>query len=147
MFLERIPKRKNRKMPSKRIGRGYGSGTGGHTVGRGTKGQKSRTGHKSTVFFEGGNVPFFRRIPKYRGFNKPNKVHYEPINLNTLEEFFKAAEEVNLESLREKGLIRKRTTHVKILGSGEVSKKLKINGLPLSETARDKVLAAGGSVK
>lgn len=147
MHLERIPKRKNRKMASKRIGRGYGSGTGGHTVGRGTKGQKSRTGHKSTVFFEGGNVPFFRRIPKYRGFNKPNKVHYEPINLSTLEKFFKATEEVNLESLRTKGLIRKRTTHVKILGSGEVSKKLKINGLPLSETARDKVLAAGGSVK
>jgi large subunit ribosomal protein L15 len=147
MFLERIPKRKNRKMPSKRIGRGYGSGTGGHTVGRGTKGQKSRSGHKSTVFFEGGNVPFFRRIPKYRGFNKPNKVHYEPINIVTLEKEYKAGEEISLETLREKGLIRKATTHVKILGNGEVSKKLKINGLPLSESASEKILAAGGSVK
>jgi large subunit ribosomal protein L15 len=147
MHLERIPKRKNRKMPSKRIGRGYGSGTGGHTVGRGTKGQKSRSGHKSTVFFEGGNVPFFRRIPKYRGFNQPNRTEYEPINLITLEKEFKASEEVSLESLREKGLVRKRTTHVKILGSGEVSKKLKINGLPISESAREKVLAAGGSIK
>jgi large subunit ribosomal protein L15 len=147
MFLERIPKRKNRKMPSKRIGRGYGSGTGGHTVGRGTKGQKSRSGHKSTVFFEGGNVPFFRRIPKYRGFNKTNKVYYDPINLTTLEKEYKAGEEISLDTLREKGLIRKATTHVKILGNGEVSKKLKISGLPLSESAREKILAAGGSVK
>jgi large subunit ribosomal protein L15 len=99
------------------------------------------------VFFEGGNVPFFRRIPKYRGFNQPNKIEYEPINLSTLEKEFKASEEVSLESLREKGLVRKRTTHVKILGSGEVSKKLKINGLPISESAREKVLAAGGSIK
>jgi large subunit ribosomal protein L15 len=147
MFLERIPKRKNRKMPSKRIGRGYGSGTGGHTVGRGTKGQKSRSGHKSTVFFEGGNVPFFRRIPKYRGFNKADKIAYEPINLTTLEKSYKAGEEISLDSLREKGLVRKRTTHVKILGSGEVTKKLKIKDLPLSEAARDKILASGGSIK
>ena len=57
MYLEDIPKRKNRKMKGKRLGRGYGSGVGGHTSTRGTKGQKSRAGHKSLVFFEGGNVP------------------------------------------------------------------------------------------
>ena len=147
MFLEKIPKRKNRKKKAKRIGRGYGSGTGGHTVGRGTKGQKSRSGHKSTLFFEGGNVPFFRRIPKYRGFNKPDKVEYDAVNVGTLNEEFKASEEVSLETLKEKGLIRKRSSHVKILGSGDISKKLKIVGLPLSETAREKIVAAGGSVK
>ena len=69
MELEKIALRKNRIKKAKRLGRGYGSGVGGHTVGRGTKGQKSRSGHKSLQFFEGGNVPFFRRMPKYKGFN------------------------------------------------------------------------------
>lgn len=147
MFLERIPRRNKRKSKAKRIGRGYGSGVGGHTVGRGTKGQKSRTGHKSTVFFEGGNVPFFRRIPKYRGFKRTLKVHFEPVNVSTLEQEYKAGETVSLESLKEKGLIRKRSENVKILGNGEISKKLKISGLPISEVAKDKVLSAGGSVK
>lgn len=147
MFLERIPRRNKRKLSAKRIGRGYGSGVGGHTVGRGTKGQKSRTGHKSTVFFEGGNVPFFRRIPKYRGFKRTLKVHFEPVNVSTLEQEYKAGETVSLESLKEKGLIRKRSENVKILGNGEISKKLKISGLPISEVAKDKVLSAGGSVK
>ncbi|NCA93169.1 hypothetical protein EOM82_08040, partial [bacterium] len=61
-------------MKAKRIGRGYGSGVGGHTVGRGAKGQKSRSGHKSLVMFEGGNVPFYKRMPKYKGFNAANKI-------------------------------------------------------------------------
>ncbi len=147
MFLERIPRRNKRKSKSKRVGRGYGSGVGGHTAGRGTKGQKSRSGHKSTVFFEGGNVPFFRRIPKYRGFKRPYKTHFEPVNISVLEEEFKAGETVSLESLKGKGLVRKRTENVKILGNGEISKKLKISDLPISEVARDKILAAGGSVK
>ncbi len=147
MFLENIPKRKNRKMPAKRIGRGYGSGTGGHTVGRGTKGQKSRSGHKSTVFFEGGNVPFFRRVPKFKGFNKPNKIDFEAINVATIEEHFKAGETVSLETLKEKGIVRKMATHAKILGSGEIKKKVNISDLPLSETAKEKILASGGSIK
>jgi len=70
MYLESIPVRKNRKKNSKRLGRGYGSGVGGHTSTRGSKGQKSRSGHKSLVFFEGGNVPFFRRMPKFAGFKR-----------------------------------------------------------------------------
>ncbi|MCK9368717.1 50S ribosomal protein L15 [Candidatus Dojkabacteria bacterium] len=134
-------------MPGKRIGRGYGSGVGGHTVGRGTKGQKSRSGHKSTVFFEGGNRPLFSRLPKFPGFKPVNKIEWAAVNVSVLEDEFKAGDKVTIESLKEIGLVRKRVNNVKILGSGELKKKLNIIGLHLSETAKEKVLAAGGSVK
>ncbi|MBU1119898.1 50S ribosomal protein L15, partial [Patescibacteria group bacterium] len=94
-------------MKGKRIGRGYGSGVGGHTVGRGSKGQKSRTGHKSLVFFEGGNVAFFRRMPKYKGFNQSRKIENDAVNVNTLEKEFKAGEVVSVDTLKEKGIIKK----------------------------------------
>ncbi|MFA5623077.1 MAG: 50S ribosomal protein L15 [Candidatus Dojkabacteria bacterium] len=147
MYLENIPKRKKRIGKAKRLGRGYGSGVGGHTSTRGMKGQKSRAGHKSLLFFEGGNVPFFRRMPKTRGFNKVNKVEATAINLNTLEENFKAGELVTVDSLKEKALIAKRTVSVKILGSGEISKKIVIEGIPASQTAKEKVEKAGGTIK
>lgn len=147
MFLEKITKRKKRVMPAKRLGRGYGSGVGGHVVGRGTKGQKSRTGHKSLVFFEGGNLPFFKRIPKYKGFKPHNKIKYQSVNVSVLEETFKANESITVESLQEKGLIRKRSKYAKILGDGELKKKLKIIGLPVSKSASEKILAAGGSIE
>ncbi len=147
MYLENIPKRKKRVGKAKRLGRGYGSGVGGHTSTRGMKGQKSRAGHKSLLFFEGGNVPFFRRMPKTRGFNKVNKVEATAINLNTLEENFKAGELVTVDSLKEKALIAKRTVSVKILGSGEISKKIVIEGIPASQTAKEKVVKAGGTIK
>ncbi len=147
MYLENIPKRKKRVGKAKRLGRGYGSGVGGHTSTRGMKGQKSRAGHKSLVFFEGGNVPFFRRMPKTKGFSKPNKIEATAINLNTLEENFKAGELVTVDSLKEKALIAKRTASVKILGSGEISKKIVIEGIPASQTAKEKVVKAGGTIK
>ena len=147
MYLENIPKRKKRVGKAKRIGRGYGSGVGGHTSTRGMKGQKSRAGHKSLLFFEGGNVPFFRRMPKSRGFNKPNKIEATAINLNTLEENYKAGELVTVESLKEKALIAQKTVSVKILGSGEVSKKIVIEGIPASQVAKEKVEKAGGTIK
>lgn len=147
MQLERVPKRNNRIKKSKRIGRGYGSGVGGHTSTRGTKGQKSRSGHKSMVMFEGGNVPFFRRMPKFNGFKSANKVGDEAINVAVLNDAFKANETVSLDTLKEKGLVRKRTTKVKVLGHGELDKALMVEGLTLSESAKDKVLAAKGKVK
>lgn len=147
MNLENIPRRKNRVMPRKRIGRGYGSGVGGHTVGRGSKGQKSRAGHKSTKFFEGGNVPFFRRMPKYKGFNAKFKVEAEAVNLDVLEKEYKAGEVVNMESLLAKGIIRKNSKAVKILGKGEIEKKLQIEGINVSESAEEKIRKAGGSIK
>ncbi|HBB64779.1 MAG: 50S ribosomal protein L15, large subunit ribosomal protein L15 [candidate division WS6 bacterium GW2011_GWC1_33_20] len=147
MNLDNIPKRNNRESKSKRLGRGYGSGVGGHTSTRGSKGQKSRAGHKSLVFFEGGNVPFFRRMPKYKGFNKSDKVRATAINLNILEENFKSGESVTLEILKEKALVSKSTTVVKILGLGELTKKIVISGIPASESAIEKVIKAGGSIK
>lgn len=146
MRLEKLPRRKNRTMPGKRLGRGYGSGVGGHTVGRGQKGQKSRSGHKSVIFFEGGNRPFFSRVPKFPGF-KSKAEKYEAVNLAILEREFKAGEEISVESLKNKGLIRSKTKLVKVLGFGELTKKLNIVGLPLSKSAAEKVAKAGGSVK
>lgn len=147
MELERIPRRKNRKLPGKRLGRGYGSGVGGHTVGRGMKGQKSRSGHKSTVFFEGGNRPFLSRMPKYPGFKNLSKIDYAAINLETIDKLFKSGETVSLESLKEKGLVRKRDSHAKILGNGDISKKINIKGLPVSKVAVEKIVAAGGKIE
>ena len=147
MQLDSIPRRKNRKGKAKRLGRGYGSGVGGHTATRGSKGQKSRAGHKSLLFFEGGNVPFFRRMPKKKGFNKFDKVEATAINLDILESNFKAGETVTVDSLKKKALIAKRTLSVKILGSGDISKEILIEGIPASETAKEKVLKAGGTIK
>ncbi len=147
MKLESIPRRKNRIMPGKRIGRGYGSGVGGHTVGRGTKGQNSRAGHKSTRFFEGGNVPFFRRMPKYKGFNPRSKVVAQAVNLDVLDKEFKNGDVVTLEILVDKGLIRKNSKAVKILAKGEITKKLVIEGINISQSAIEKIEKAGGSIK
>ncbi len=147
MRLEAIPKRKNRKGKDKRLGRGMGSGVGGHTVGRGQKGQKSRSGHKSMALFEGGNLPFYKKTPKYRGFKKPNQVKYQGINVSVIEENFKNGDEISLESLSEKGLVRKKQKNVKILGFGELKKKVVIKGLKVSESAKKLVKDAGGKVE
>ena len=147
MHLENIPKRKSRIMKAKRLGRGYGSGVGGHTVGRGVKGQKSRSGHKSLVAFEGGNVPFFRRIPKYKGFKPLSRVNVQVINLDTLSENFKDGDKVNIDTLKEKGLVKKNTEQVKILARGKIEKKLSLEGLKTSPSAEEKIKEAGGSLK
>jgi len=147
MYLENIPERKNRIKKGKRLGRGYGSGVGGHTVGRGTKGQKSRAGHKSLVAFEGGNVPFFRRMPKLKGFKSRSKVNTQVVNVGTISEHFKSGEKITEEKLKEKGLIRKGAQEIKVLGKGEINKKIEIEGLEMSPSAREKVEKAGGSVK
>jgi large subunit ribosomal protein L15 len=147
MKLHNLPKRKKRKEKRKRVGRGMGSGVGGHVVGRGMKGQLSRSGHKSMLLFEGGNVPFYRKVPKAKGFKKVDKVEYQPINLYTLQEEFKSGDKVNIEALRDKGLVRKRTKYVKILGGGEIKKKLTIEGLAMSKSARKKIEEANGTIK
>jgi len=148
MKLETITRRKTIVMKAKRIGRGYGSGVGGHTVGRGAKGQKSRTGHKSLISFEGGNVPFYRRMPKYKGFNNQFKVENATVNVFTLEKIYKEGETVTVESLKEKGIVRKNATSVKILGNGDIKKKIIIEGIELvSSSAREKIEKAGGSIK
>jgi len=147
MQLHNLPKRKNRKSKGKRIGRGYGSGAGGHTVGRGTKGQKSRAGHKSLIGFQGGQTPFYRRMPKFMGFKPINKVENVAVNLDVISNNYKSGETVTLESLKEKGLVGKRTQNVKILGMGDIKKKVKVDGLPISKSAQEKIIKAGGTIK
>ena len=128
----------------KRLGRGRGSGTG-KTSGKGVKGQKARPGHHGArLAFEGGQVPMARRIPK-RGFKNPNRVEVFPVNVATLNDLFDAGATVDLETLRATGLVPKNASRVKVLGEGEISKKLTIRAHAASETAKSKIAAAGGS--
>src|SRR5262249_31209858 len=128
----------------KRLGRGRGSGTG-KTSGKGVKGQKARPGHHGARFaFEGGQMPMPRRIPK-RGFTNPNRVEAYPINVATLETAFTAGATVDIDALRAKGLVPKLAEHVKILGEGELKKKLTVKAHAISESARQKLEAAGGT--
>jgi large subunit ribosomal protein L15 len=128
----------------KRVGRGRASGTG-KTSTRGHKGQQARKGHKVKLGFEGGQMPLIRRLPK-RGFKNPNRVVYAPVNVCELERFENGTE-VTPELLRENGLFSKKFDGVKLLGNGDLTKKLtvKVNGA--SASAKAKVEAAGGSVE
>jgi large subunit ribosomal protein L15 len=140
--------RKNRK----RVGRGLGSGKGRYS-GRGIKGQKSRSGsNKMRPGFEGGQNPIYMRLAKQRGGSKdamptgPHRTSTVPLNVAALEERFDAGAEVTLEALVEKGLIRNTRTDVKLLGQGDLSKKLSITVHAASATAREKVEGAGGTL-
>jgi len=128
----------------KRVGRGPGSGHGGTSC-RGTKGQRSRSGGGVRLGFEGGQMPLIRRLPK-RGFTSKFKEEYNIVNLRSLEEKFNDNEEVTPSILKEKGLIKK-DLPIKILGSGEVTKKLKVKVDALSVSAREKILKAGGTIE
>ena len=125
----------------KRIGRGYGSGSG-VTSGRGHKGQKSRSGFRRKRGFEGGQMLLHRRLPK-RGFFNPFRVEYEVINLDTLDERFDAGTEVTPALLRERGLIRAKKL-VKILARGELETALTVKAHKFSKKATEKIAAAGG---
>ncbi len=130
----------------KRLGRGRGSGTG-KTSGKGVKGQKARPGHHGARYaFEGGQMPMPRRIPK-RGFKNPNRVEAYPINVATLESVFDAGATVDIDALRAKGLVPKLAECVKILGEGELTKKMTIKAHRVSETAKAKIAAVGGTIE
>lgn len=129
----------------KKIGRGHSSGWG-KTSGRGHKGQNARSGGGTGLGFEGGQMPLFRRVAA-RGFsNHPFKSVAIPINVNMLEKFFSDGDKVNLHTLVEKGLIKKSETNVKILGSGDIKKKLEVELPCVSASAKDKIVKAGGTV-
>lgn len=130
----------------KRVGRGTGSGKG-KTSTRGTKGQNSRTGGGVSPIFEGGQLPLVRRLPKLRGFTNRFKVHYEPVNLDALERIFDANTAVTPEVLASVGLVASAKRYVVVLGRGEVAKALHLKVHRISETARQKIEAAGGSVE
>src|SRR5690348_8061024 len=136
----------------KRVGRGLGSGKGRYS-GRGIKGQKSRAGsHRMRAGFEGGQMPLAMRLPKLRGNTSrdampvgPFRTYSQPVNIRDLDRF-DAAEEVTPESLKAKGLIRSIRKDVKLLGVGELSKKLNVTVHAASAAAREKIEAAGGTL-
>ncbi len=128
----------------KRLGRGRASGTG-KTSSHGHKGQMARKGHKRKLGFEGGQMPLMRRLPK-RGFNNPTRVEYCPVNVSRLENF-EDGTEITLALLKKNGIYSNKFAGVKILGCGDLTKKLvvKVNGV--SASAKAKIEAAGGSVE
>jgi large subunit ribosomal protein L15 len=132
--------------PKKRLGRGRGSGTG-KTSGKGVKGQKARPGHHGARFaFEGGQVPMPRRIGK-SGFKNPFRVAAYAINVAMLEKLFDAGATVDIDALRAKGVVPKKAEVIKILGEGELTKKLTIRAHRFSQVAKDKVEKAGGVIE
>src|SRR3954454_4033719 len=140
--------RKNRK----RVGRGIGSGKGRYS-GRGIKGQKSRSGsHKMRPGFEGGQNPIYMRLCKQRGGSAdampvgPHRTSTAPVNVATLEERFDAGADVTPDTLVEKGVLKNTKTDVKILGNGDLTKKLAVTAHAVSASAREKIEAAGGSI-
>jgi len=137
----------------KRVGRGLGSGKGRYS-GRGIKGQKSRAGsHTMPAGFEGGQMPIDMRIGKLRGNTSadampigPFRTYNQPVNVADLEERFESGAEVTPEALRAAGLIRKLSVDVKVLGEGELTKRLSVTAHSFSKSAVEKIEAAGGSV-
>lgn len=145
MKLHELSPNPGSRQRRKRVGRGDSSGFG-KTAGRGEKGQKSRTGSKIRPFFEGGQIPLFRRLPK-RGFNQPNHIEYALVNLNILEDNFAAGDVVDAESLRAKKLLGKAEKMIKILANGELTKALTVKAEKFSAAAQAKIEAAGGKVE
>ena len=139
MKLHELSPAKGSRRPSKRVGRGPGSGTG-KTAGRGHKGQKSRSGYSRRLGFEGGQMPLIRRVPK-RGFTNIFRKEVAVVNLRDLGDF---EGEITPDTLVEKGLVR-RGMPVKILGDGEISAALTVKAHHFSRSARAKIEAAGGS--
>jgi large subunit ribosomal protein L15 len=131
------------KKKRKRIGRGNSAGQGTYS-GKGLKGQKARSGNDLRPGFEGGQSPFIKRLGRRRGFTNRFRREYAPVNLSTLDRF-DDGEEVTVELLRERGIV-KRNLPIKLLATGELSRKLTISVDRVSPAARKKIEAAGGSV-
>ena len=144
MQLNNLKPRPGAKHRVKRLGCGESSGHG-KTSGKGHKGQKARSGGSIRLGFEGGQMPLIRRLPK-RGFNNSAfKTQYAVVNLDELE-VFDAGSQINEQLLREKGLISGKFDGLKILGRGEITKKLTVEADKFSESARQKIEQAGGSI-
>ena len=142
MELNSLKPKKGARHAKKRVGRGPGSGHG-KTAGRGEKGQKSRSGYRSQLGFEGGQMPLQRRLPK-RGFTNIFKKEHAVVNVADLERFDNGAT-VDEGALRTAGLIKGRNDGIKILGDGDLTKKLTVQATGFSAAARRQIEAAGGS--
>ncbi len=144
MRLHDLKPRPGAKTRRKRVGRGPGSGRG-KTSTRGHKGQKARAGSSTRATFEGGQMPYIRRLPK-RGFTNYTRVDYCPVNLSSLEAHFEDGASVDVAALVAKGLANgKGSVNVKILGTGELKKKLSVTAHKFSASAQAAIEAAGGS--
>lgn len=131
------------KRGAKRVGRGYSSGHGGHESGKGTKGQNARSGVTVRPGYEGGQTPFWMRFPK-RGFHNVGRVEYAVVNVGDLDVLFEAGDEVSLEVLAARGVVKDPKSGLKILGQGELTKALMVTANRFSQRAREKIEAAGG---
>ena len=141
MKLFELTPAKGSTTDSKRKGRGHGSGNG-KTAGRGHKGQNARSGGGVRIGFEGGQMPIYRRLPK-RGFNNVFALKYAEINVSDLNKFEDGAV-VDAAALKEAGIIKKSLDGIKVLGNGEVSKKVIVKAAKFTEAAKEKIVAAGG---
>lgn len=144
MKLNELKAKEGSRRNRKRVGRGTSSGYG-KTSGRGQKGQLARSGGKTRLGFEGGQMPLYRRMPK-RGFNNINRKEYAIINLNDLNKF-EAGSEVTIDSLKEAGIVKKELAGVKLLANGKLDVKLTVKVNKVSESAKKAVETAGGTVE
>lgn len=144
MKLHELKYNEGARQDRKRIGRGQGSGTG-KTSGKGHKGQNARSGGGVALGFEGGQTPLYKRIPK-RGFQNVNRVEYAVVNLSSLNAFEDGAE-VTIEMLLEKRIINKTLDGVKILGQGELEKKLTVKANAFSKSAIESIEKLGGKAE
>jgi large subunit ribosomal protein L15 len=145
MDLSNLKPAERSKFSKKRVGRGHGSGTGAQ-AGRGHKGAKSRSGFKFKRGFEGGQMPLHRRVPK-RGFHNAFRTEFAVVNLDTLVARFDAGTVITPDLLRERGLVRGRHDRIKVLGRGDIDKKLTVHAHKFSGKAAEKIVAAGGAVQ
>jgi len=145
MSLDKLKPADRSKFKKKRVGRGPGSGLG-KTSGRGHKGAQSRSGYHFKRGFEGGQMPLHRRVPK-RGFNNIFRTEYDVVNLDQLESRFDTGAAVTPETLRAAGLVSSKTSLVKVLGRGEVTKALNVQAHKFSGKAAEKLAAAGGKAE
>jgi large subunit ribosomal protein L15 len=148
MKLHNLVPNPGSKKNRKRVGRGISAGQG-KTAGRGTKGQGSRSGEGGRLYRQGGNLPFYRRLPFIRGegFTPPDQVTFNEVNLDQLAEAFKNNAEVNPETLDKAHLLRDSRNPVKVLGRGDLKVALKLKVHHISASAKTKIEAAGGSVE
>jgi len=148
MKLHELVPNPGSKKGRKRVGRGISAGQG-KTAGRGTKGQGSRSGEGGRIYRQGGNLPFYRRLPFMRGegFTPPNRLVFNEVNLDQLAAAFKADAEVTPETLAGARLLREVGNPVKLLGRGELKVALKVRVHRVSAGAKAKIEAAGGSVE
>lgn len=144
MNLNSIKSKKGALSSKTRVGRGNASGKGTY-CGRGCKGQGQRKSSNVRPGFEGGQTPLIMRLPKLKGFNNPNRVEFQVVNIKDLDRF-NEGDEVNILTLLDKKLVRKKAQPVKLLGNGKISKKLTVKVHKISAAAKDKILTAGGKV-